>query len=131
MINNVVLAGRLTKDVELRFTANGVAVASFTLAVNRPFKNAEGENEADFINCVIWRQPAETLANHTGKGSLIGVEGSIQTRTYETEDGSKRYVTEVVANRFSFLESKKQEEPSKPANKPQQKGGYNKSYSKR
>lgn len=83
MINNVVLVGRLTKDAELRFTASGNAVATFTLAVNRNFTNASGDREADFINCVIWRKPAETLANYARKGSLIGVTGRIQTRSYD------------------------------------------------
>lgn len=109
MINNVVLAGRLTKDPEIRFTASGNAVCNFTLAVNRNFKS-EGQPEADFINCVIWNKSAEVLANNVHKGNLIGVEGSIQTRTWENEEGKRNYVTEVYANSFHFLESKRQEE---------------------
>ncbi|MGB3160939.1 MAG: single-stranded DNA-binding protein [Carnobacterium sp.] len=105
MINNVVLTGRLTKDADLRYTSNGIAVANFTVAVNRKFKK-DGQPEADFINCVIWRNGAEALANHTRKGSLIGVEGSIQTRSYDNDDGKKVYVTEVVVKDFTFLESK-------------------------
>lgn len=124
MINSVVLTGRLTKEVELKYTSNGVAVANFTLAVNRKFANAEGEREADFINVVIWRQPAETLANYTEKGSLIGVEGTIQTRSYENAEGERRYVTEVVANSFTFLEKKEVEE-KQPQKKP-----YKKPYKK-
>lgn len=107
MINNVVVVGRLTRDVDLRYTNNGTAYASFTLAVDRPFKNQNGERETDFINCAMWRKPAENLANYTKKGSLIGVEGRIQTRNYENEKGQRVYVTEVLAERFSFLESKK------------------------
>lgn len=106
MINSVVLVGRLTKDIDLRYTNNGTAVASFTIACDRNFTNAQGAREADFINCVIWRKPAETLANFTHKGSLIGVEGRIQTRNYEGTDGKRVYVTEVSVDNFSFLEAK-------------------------
>ena len=107
MINNVVVTGRLTRAVDLRYTSNGTAFASFTLAVDRPFKNQNGEKETDFINCVMWRKPAENLANYTNKGSLIGVEGRIQTRNYEGGQGQRVYVTEVLAERFTFLESSK------------------------
>lgn len=106
MINNVVLVGRLTKDAELRYTPAGHAVATFTLAVNRPFKNDAGEREADFINCVIWRQSAENLANWAKKGTLIGIAGSIQTRSYDNQQGQRVYVTEVIANNFQLLESR-------------------------
>ena len=106
MINNVVLVGRLTKEPDLRYTNNGTAAASFTLAVNRSFKNANGDREADFINCVIWRKPAETLANYARKGTLLGVTGRIQTRNYENQQGQRVYVTEVVAENFQLLESK-------------------------
>lgn len=106
MINRVILVGRLTKDADLRYTANGAAVASFTVAVNRQFTNQQGEREADFINCVAWRKPAETLANFTRKGSLIGVEGRIQTRSYENKEGQRVYVTEVNVDSFSLLEPK-------------------------
>ncbi|MDY4072474.1 MAG: single-stranded DNA-binding protein [Enterococcus gallinarum] len=107
MINNVVLVGRLTKDPDLKYTSNGTAVATFTLAVNRNFTNQSGEREADFINCVIWRKPAETLANYAKKGVLIGVTGRIQTRSYDNQQGQKVYVTEVIADNFQLLESKK------------------------
>lgn len=107
MINNVVVVGRLTRAVDLRYTSNGTAYASFTLAVDRDFKNQNGEKETDFINCVMWRKPAENLANYTKKGSLIGVSGRIQTRNYENEQGQRVYVTEVLAERFHFLESSK------------------------
>ncbi|RRN51710.1 single-stranded DNA-binding protein [Streptococcus suis] len=105
MINNVVLVGRLTRDVELRYTPSNQAVATFTLAVNRNFKNqSTGEREADFINCVIWNKQAENLANWTKKGHLIGITGRIQTRSYENQQGQRVYVTEVVAESFQLLE---------------------------
>lgn len=106
MINNVVLVGRMTRDAELRYTASNQAVATFTLAVNRNFKNQNGEREADFINCVIWRQQAENLANWAKKGTLVGVTGRIQTRNYENQQGQRVYVTEVVADNFQILESR-------------------------
>lgn len=104
MINNVVLVGRLTRDVDLRYTSNGTAYASFTLAVERNFKNQNGEKETDFINCAMWRKAAENFANFTRKGSLVGIEGRIQTRNYENQQGQKVYVTEVLAENFSLLE---------------------------
>lgn len=104
MINRVVLVGRLTKDPELRYTPAGAAVATFTLAVNRTYTNQQGDREADFINCVIWRRPAENVANFLKKGSLAGVEGRIQTRNYEGQDGKRVYVTEVQADSVQFLE---------------------------
>lgn len=106
MMNRVVLVGRLTKDPELRYTPNGVPVATFTLAVNRTFTNQQGEKETDFINCVIWRRPAENVANFLKKGSLAGVDGRIQTRNYEGQDGKRVYVTEVLAESVQFLEPK-------------------------
>lgn len=106
MINNVTLVGRLTKDPDLRFTSSGTAVATFTLAVNRNYTSQNGNREADFINCVIWRKPAETMANLAKKGSLIGVVGRIQTRSYDNQQGQRVYVTEVVADNFQLLESK-------------------------
>ncbi|CAJ1188249.1 single-stranded DNA-binding protein [Companilactobacillus paralimentarius] len=106
MINRVVLVGRLARDPELKYTTNGVAVASFTLAVNRQFTNSQGEREADFINCVIWRKAAENFVNFTKKGSLVGIDGRLQTRNYENQQGQKVYVTEVVVDNFSLLESR-------------------------
>jgi single-strand DNA-binding protein len=105
MMNRVVLVGRLTKAADLRYTPNGVPVATFTVAVNRPFSK-DGEREADFINCVIWRKGAENLCNFTDKGSLIGVDGRLQTRNYEGSDGKRVYVTEVQAESVQFLERK-------------------------
>ena len=106
MLNNVSLVGRLTKDAELRYTPSNVAVATFTLAVNRTFKNENGDREADFINCVMWRQQAENLANWAKKGALIGITGRIQTRSYDNQQGQRVYVTEVVAESFQLLESR-------------------------
>ena len=108
MLNSTVLVGRMTKDAELRYTPNNQAVATFSLAVNRPFKNQNGDREADFINCVIWRQQAENLANWAKKGALIGITGRIQTRNYENQQGQRVYVTEVVADSFQLLESQKE-----------------------
>jgi single-strand DNA-binding protein len=120
MLNRVVLVGRLTKDPELRYTPNGKAVASFTVAVNRPFKT-NGNQEADFINAVIWGKPAESLANYQKKGSLIGVDGRIQTRSFDGQDGKRVFVTEVVADSVQFLESKKND--NKPSESPVQNEG--------
>ncbi|MBO1004156.1 single-stranded DNA-binding protein [Pseudogracilibacillus auburnensis] len=120
MLNRVVLVGRLTRDPDLRYTPNGVAVANFTIAANRPFRNQQGEQEADFINCVVWRKTAENLANYMKKGSMIGVDGRIQTRSYEGQDGKMVYITEVLAENIQFLESR-------GASQSQQRGssGYN------
>lgn len=107
MINRAVLTGRLTRDVELRYTQSGVAVGSFTLAVDRNFKNANNERESDFINCVIWRKSAENFANFTHKGSLVGIDGRIQTRNYENKQGQRVYVTEVVVDNFALLEPRR------------------------
>ena len=106
MINRVVLVGRLTRDVDLRYTSSGAAVGTFSIAVNRQFTNANGDREADFINCVIWRKSAENFANFTKKGSLVGVDGRLQTRNYENQQGQRVYVTEVVVDNFSLLESR-------------------------
>ena len=106
MINRVVLVGRLTRDVDLRYTSSGAAVGTFSMAVNRQFTNANGDREADFINCVIWRKSAENFANFTKKGSLVGVDGRLQTRNYENQQGQRVYVTEVVVDNFSLLESR-------------------------
>ncbi|HAC1445693.1 TPA_asm: single-stranded DNA-binding protein [Listeria monocytogenes] len=106
MMNRVILVGRLTKDPDLRYTPAGAAVATFTLAVNRTFTNQQGEREADFINCVVWRKPAENVANFLKKGSMAGVDGRVQTRNYEGNDGKRVYVTEIVAEIVQFLEPK-------------------------
>ena len=113
MINNVVLVGRMTRDAELRYTPSNQAVATFTLAVNRNFKNQNGEREADFINCVMWRQQAENIANWTQKGMLVGITGRIQTRNYENQQGQRVYVTEVVGETFQVMESRKDQQGGK------------------
>ncbi|ACB86461.1 single-stranded DNA-binding protein [Natranaerobius thermophilus] len=105
MLNQVVLIGRLTRDPELRYTpGNGVAVCNFGLAVQRPFTNRQGEREADFINIVTWRKVAEQCANHLGKGRMVAVSGRIQMRNYETQEGQKRRVAEVVGENVQFLD---------------------------
>jgi single-strand DNA-binding protein len=120
MINNVSLTGRLTRDIELKYTQSGTAVGSFILAVSRQFTNQQGERESDFINCVIWRKSAENLSNFTHKGSLIGIEGHIQTRNYDNNQGQRVYVTEVVVDNFALMESRatteaRPQEPQAPA----------------
>lgn len=108
MINNVVLVGRLVRDVDLKYTNSGKVATNFTLAVNRDFKNEQGVNEADFISCAAFGKQAENMARFLGKGSLIGVEGRISTRSYQAKDGKTVYVTEVITSKVGFLESKKQ-----------------------
>ena len=105
-MNKVLLIGRLTKDPELRYTQSGTAVASFTLAVNRRFSNQSGEREADFINCVAWQKSAEFVANYFRKGQQMALEGRLQVRSYDGNDGQRRWVTEVVAEQIEFVGSK-------------------------
>jgi len=124
MLNRVVLVGRLTKDPDLRYTSSGIAVANFTVAVNRPFSNQQGDREADFINCVVWRKPAENLANYMNKGSLVGVDGRIQTRSFDGQDGKRVYITEVVADSVQFLESKNASKGSQSQSGGQGSGSY-------
>lgn len=107
MLNRVILIGRLTRDPELRYTPSGVAVTTFTLAVERPFKNQQGERDADFIRIVTWRTLAETCANYLKKGRLTAAEGRLQIRNFENNEGKKVYMTEVVAENVRFLESAK------------------------
>ena len=106
MINNVTIIGRTTKDIELRATSSGTNNASFSLAVERNFKNANGEKETDFINCVAWRKTAEILAQYAPKGSMIGVRGRIQTRNYENNQGVRVYVTEIVADEVQLIDTR-------------------------
>ena len=106
-MNRVELVGRLTKDPELRYTSSNIASVRFTLAVNRPFQNQNGERETDFISCVAWRNQAENMKKYVTKGSLISVEGRIQTGSYD-KDGQRVYTTDVVADSVQFLESKAQ-----------------------
>lgn len=109
MINNVVLTGRITRDIELKQTTTNKSAVNFTLAVNRNYKNEQGEQQADFINCIAYGKQAENMARFLNKGSLIGIEGRIATRNYKNKDGKITYATEVIADRVNFLESKKQQ----------------------
>ena len=120
MLNRVTLVGRLTKDAELRRTSSGKAVASFTLAVNRNFKTGDGQ-EADFPSIVAWGKVAENTANYCSKGSLVSIDGRLQTRTYENNQGQKVFVTEVVADSVQFLETKRNESRQAEAPKHEQK----------
>ena len=108
MINSVILTGRLTKNIDLRQTSTGKAMTYFTLAVNRVFKNEQGVSDADFVTCVAFGKQAENMARYLTQGSLIGVEGRISTRNYQGKDGKTVYITEVIADKVNFLESKKQ-----------------------
>lgn len=117
MINSIALTGRLTRDVDLRYTQSGTAVGTFTLAVDRQYKR-DGEPTADFISCVIWRKSAENFTNFTHKGSLVGVEGHIQTRSYDNNQGQRVYVTEVVVESFALLESKNAQTAPDATNQP-------------
>ena len=105
-MNKVVLVGRITKDPELKYTNNNIPVVQFTIAVNRTYQSKTGEKQADFINCVVWRQQAENFAKYMRKGSLIGIDGQIQTRNYDDPNGVRRYVTEIMCDAIHFLESK-------------------------
>lgn len=120
MINRVILVGRLTKDPEYRQTPNGVSVATFALAVNRPFTNSQGEREADFINVVVFRRQADNVNNYLSKGSLAGVDGRVQSRNYENNEGRRVFVTEVVADNVQFMDSKSSNQQN---NQPQQQRG--------
>lgn len=104
-MNKVFLIGRLTRDPELRYTGNNTAVATFSIAVNRNFTNQNGEREADFINIVVWRKQAENVKNYLSKGSQVAIDGRLQTRSYDDNNGQKRYVTEVIADNVEFMGS--------------------------
>lgn len=112
MLNRVVLVGRLTADPQYRVTPSGVAVTTFTLAINRNFTNAQGERQADFINCVTFKKQAENVNNYLSKGSLAGVDGRLQSRTYDNQEGRKVFVTEVICDSVQFLESKNKRDGS-------------------
>ncbi len=105
-MNRVFLIGRLTRDPELRYTGSNLPVATFTLAVNRNFPSQSGEREADFLNIVVWRKQAENVKNYLNQGSQVAVEGRIQTRTYDDQEGKKRYITEIIADNVQFLDTK-------------------------
>lgn len=119
MLNRVVLTGRLTRDPELRYTGSGTAVCSFTVAVDRQFRNQNGDRDADFISCVIWRKSAENFANFTHKGSLVGIDGRLSTRNYENNQGQRVYVTEVTVDNFALLEPRSANQGNN------NQGGYN------
>ncbi len=129
MINRVVLVGRLTKDPELKYTPSGIAVTRFTLAVNRPFTNQQGQREADFVNCIAWRKQAENISNFLRKGSLAGIEGRIQTSNFDGKDGNRVFMTEVVADQVQFLEPKGQQGGNNQNNIPPTQQGGNSNYS--
>lgn len=121
-MNCVVLVGRLTKNPDLRFIADsGKPVATFSIAVNRSYVNKEGKREADFFNIVVWGKPGENCANYLEKGRLVSIKGALQTRSYEAQNGDRRYVTEVVAERVEFLESKNKNQNQGPSNTGQDK----------
>ncbi len=125
MLNKSILIGRLTKEPELKYTNTGVAVCTFTLAIDRPFKDSQGNKEADFLNIVTWRQLAETCANYLKKGRLCAVEGRIQIRNYENNEGRRIYITEIVADNVRFLESGNRAEAEETgANKIQQRDPF-------
>jgi single-strand DNA-binding protein len=124
MINRTVLVGRLTKDPELKYTSSNIAYARFTIAVNRTFAGPTGEREADFIQCIAWRRQAENLARFVSKGSLVGVEGRIQTGSYDDKDGNRKYTTDVVCDSVQFLEPKNQDD-TEPSYTPRESRSYN------
>lgn len=130
MINRVVLVGRLTRDTELLYTSSGKAVAQFTVAVNRNFTNSQGERDADFIGCTIWQKPAENFAKYTHKGALVGIDGRIQTSSYDNKQGQRVYRTDVIVENFSLLESRNNTD-SKPADNSQQKSNNTNGYGNR
>jgi single-strand DNA-binding protein len=128
MINNVTLVGRMTKEADLRYTPNGKAVATFAVAVNRTYSNQQGEREADFINCQVWGKSAENTANFTKKGSLVGVTGRIQVRTYDHDTKGRQYITEVVADSVQFLEPKNIGNTNTPESKNESNTGQSMSF---
>ena len=131
MLNRVVLVGRLTKDPDIRYTQSNVPVVSFTIAVNRQFTNsATGEKETDFIPIIVWRKQAENVKNFIHKGSLVAIDGRIQTRTYDDQNGVRKYVTEVVADNVAFLEPKGTQGDAPVANEPQQQNQQNQKVEK-
>lgn len=121
-MNQIFLLGRLTRDPEVRYTTTGKVVASFVIAVDRPYTNQAGEREADFINCVVWGKQAELIGNSVTKGQRLMVEGRLQIRAYDGKDGQKRWITEVIVNNFEFVEKKS--EASKGAGHYSQAEGY-------
>ena len=113
-MNKVIIIGRTTKDVELKQTTTGTSVAEFSIAVRRAFKNANGENESDFFNCIAFSKLAETISRYVKKGDQVGIEGRLQTRNYTNKEGKKVYVTEIIVENVEFLQNKKQDEQNVP-----------------
>lgn len=113
-MNKVIIIGRTTKDVELKQTTTGTSVAEFSIAVRRAFKNANGENESDFFNCIAFSKLAETISRYVKKGDQVGIDGRLQTRNYTNKEGKKVYVTEIIVENVEFLQSKKQDEQTIP-----------------
>ena len=118
MLNRVVLTGHLTKDPELKVTQSGLSVVQFVIGVQRQFARKDGEREADFISCVAWRKTAENIAKYFKKGQLIGIDGRVQTRSYDDKNGQRVYVTEVVVDNFAFLSSQKGQGNQNPSQRP-------------
>ena len=118
MLNRVVLTGHLTKDPELKVTQSGLSVVQFVIGVQRQFARKDGEREADFISCVAWRKTAENIAKYFKKGQLIGIDGRVQTRSYDDKNGQRVYVTEVVVDNFAFLSSQKGQDNQIPSQRP-------------
>lgn len=115
-MNKVCLTGRITKNIELKYNQNNIAITSFTLAVTRKFKNQNGEYESDFINCIAYKSTAELLNKYVKKGDLLGIEGRMHTRNYEDKDGKRVYVTEVIVDSIDFLQSRKDESKQETEN---------------
>lgn len=124
-MNKIILMGRLTKDSEVRYTQSGRAAATFTLAVDRPYTSQDGKKEADFINCVLWGKQAETFGNSVSKGQRALVEGRLQIRSYDGKDGAKHWLTEVICDRFEYIERKEQQGQSAPPPKQHQPPDWN------
>lgn len=114
MLNKAILVGRLTRDPEIKSTTNGVSVLNFTVAITRRFKDANGERQSDFINCVAFRQTADFIASYFKKGNMISIDGTIQTRTWDDNEGKRHYVTEIVAENAGFIESKREMDGGAP-----------------
>lgn len=123
MINRTVLVGRLTADPDLRYTNNGIAVANLRVAVNRPFTNQQGEREADFINCTVWRKQAENVASYLSKGDMAGLDGRLQSRSYENQEGRRVTVVELQAESVQFLNTKNESQGSNQQSHSGQTGG--------
>lgn len=113
-MNRVVMIGRTTKDIELKTTPSGASVAEFSIAVKRAYKNANGENESDFFNCIAFSKLAETISRYVKKGDQVGIEGRLQTSNYTNKEGKKVYVTNIIVENVEFLQNKKQDEQTAP-----------------